>query len=288
MSRDPGGRSLMAMTNAYDWQGGVGRNWATEWRRTDTSFSELTPHLLAAVGAEPAARIVDIGCGAGEVAIAIACARPQAHVIGADISPDLVAAAQQRSSGIANLSFVLADASIWSDPDGAPDLYVSRHGVMFFADPPAAFAHLAAVAAAPARMVFTCFRAPAHNEWATAIAGLLPPPASPIPAPFTPGPFAFADPDHIRRCMAAWRDLTFAPIDFAYVAGTGDDPVSEAMALFLRIGPSAFAMRTLPDGERKAFEKRLLELVEAHHDGARVTFGASAWLVAASSDYNHG
>ncbi|MBB3859069.1 SAM-dependent methyltransferase [Novosphingobium hassiacum] len=276
------------MTSAFDWQGSVGRNWATEWRRTDTSFSDLTPHLLKAVEAESATRIVDIGCGAGEVAIAVACARPQVRVTGADISPDLILAADQRGSGIANLSFVLADASQWSDPDGAPDLIISRHGVMFFADPPAAFAHLAAVASARARMVFTCFRAPAQNEWATAIAGLLPPTEAAASSPFAPGPFAFADPEHVQRCMAGWRDVTFTPVDFTYVAGEGDDPVGEAMALFHRIGPSAFAMRTLPEAERAAFEKRLLELVEAHYDGTRVAFGAAAWLVTASSDHSHG
>lgn len=276
------------MTNAYDWQGGVGRNWASEWRRTDTSFSELTPHLLAAIEGEPATRIVDIGCGAGEVAIAVARARPEARVTGSDISPDLIAAAQHRGSGIANLSFVLADASQWSDPASPPDLYVSRHGVMFFADPPAAFAHLAASASPQARLVFTCFRAPAYNEWATAIAGLLPPPESQSVSPFSPGPFAFADPEHVRNCMTGWRDLTFTPLDFAYIAGAGADPVAEAMAMFLRIGPSAFAMRTLPDSERATFEKRLLQLVESHLDGTRVTFRAAAWLVSATSDHAHG
>lgn len=276
------------MTNELDWQGGVGRNWATEWRRTDTSFSALTPHLLAAVRVEPATRIVDIGCGAGEVAIAIARERGDASVVGADISPDLIAVAQHRGSGIANLSFKLADASHWSDADGAPDLYVSRHAVMFFADPPSAFAHLAASAAPRARMVFTCFRALDQNEWATAIAGLLPPPDSTPSLAFTPGPFAFADPDHVRHCMAGWRDLTFRPVDFSYVAGSGDDPVSETMALFHRIGPSAFALRTLPQVERAAFERRLLELVEAHRDGGCVTFRAAAWLVSATSDHSHG
>ena len=276
------------MTNAHDWQGGVGRNWAAEWRRTDTSFSELTPHLLAGIEVEPARQVVDVGCGAGEVAIAVARGRPEAKVTGIDISPDLIAAAQDRGSGIANLSFALADASQWWHPQSAPDLYVSRHGVMFFADPPSAFAHLAASATPDARMIFTCFRGAAQNEWATAIASLLPPLESPTSAPFAPGPFAFSDPDHVRRCMTGWRDLTFTPLEFGYVAGAGVDPVAEAMAMFLRIGPSAFAMRTLPERERAAFERRLLELVEAHHDGSRVTFRGAAWLVTATSDHSHG
>lgn len=276
------------MTDIADWQGGVGRNWAVEWQRTDATFSELTPHLLAAIASEPGKRIVDIGCGAGEIAMAVAAARPDAQVIGIDVSPDLVVAARSRSIQAANVTFKLGDASVWTDPAGAPDLYVSRHGVMFFADPPAAFAHLAASAARDARLVFSCFRKPADNGWAAAIADILPKTEKSVAQPFAPGPFAFAEPEHVRSCLRGWRDIVFSPIDFAYVAGTGPDAITEAMALFHRIGPAASALRTLPSGEREAFERRLLALVKAHHGGDRVTFPAAAWLVTATSDHSDG
>lgn len=276
------------MTNLADWQGEVGCNWAAEWRRTDTSFSELTPHLLAAIAKERGTRIVDIGCGAGELSIAVAAARPGANVIGVDISPDLVAAASMRAGIVPKLSFILADASVWSNPDDAPDLYVSRHGVMFFPDPPAAFRHLAEAAAPRARMVFSCFRKAVDNGWATAISNLLPKAQIAAADRYAPGPFAFAEPDHVRDCLQGWRDIAFSPIDFTYVAGDGPDAVAEAMALFHRIGPSAFAFRTLRENERDIFENRLLEIVEAHHDGTRVAFPAAAWLVSATSDHTHG
>lgn len=275
------------MTCAGEWQGAVGRNWAAEWRRTDTSFSQLTPHLLEAIVAERGDRVADIGCGAGQVSLAIAAARPGARVTGVDISPDLVAAAsmraQQDHSELANVSFECADAAVWQPPV-TPDLLVSRHGVMFFPDPPKAFAHLAAVSAPCARMVFTCFRRPDENDWATQIAGLLPESHEPARSAFPPGPFAFALPDHVRRCMAGWRDLDFTPVDFDYVAGAGEDAVSEALALFRRIGPAAAALRDLPDSERDAVLTRLHDLVVAHHHDGQVRFRAAAWLVCATSD----
>lgn len=274
------------MTNASDWQGTVGRSWASEWRRTDVSFSDLTPKLLAAIAREPGAAVADIGCGAGELSIAIAEARPQAQVTGVDISADLVDAARSRAIQ-PNLTFELADASQWQ-PASRPDLYVSRHGVMFFSDPQAAFAHLAAQAMPGARMVFSCFRKAAENDWAAAIAALLPKGDSPPASPTAPGPFAFALPEHVRRCMAGWRAVEFAPVDFRYIAGTGPDAVGEAMALFRRIGPAAAALRTLPEAERAAVEMRLAELVEAHHRDGVVAFNAAAWLVSATSDHNDG
>lgn len=272
------------MTGAQEWQGRVGQNWATEWERTDRSFAALTPHLLAAIAPEPGKRIIDIGCGAGELSIALATARPDAQITGIDISADLVDAARGRMAGHPNLSFAVADAASWQAEGAAPDLYVSRHGVMFFTDPPAAFAHLSAIAAPGARMVFSCFRPASENLWATEIARLLPP-GRPAPAvEFPPGPFAFADPDHARRCMKGWRDVSFQPLDFAYVAGSGANPVADALSFFSRIGPAAAAIRTLPDQARAAFERGLLELVQSRHVGGRVCFPAAAWLVTASAD----
>lgn len=272
------------MTGAQEWQGRVGQNWAAEWERTDRSFAALTPHLLAAIAAEPGERIIDIGCGAGELSLAVASARPQAQVTGVDISGELVAAAQARASGHANLAFAVADASSWTAQGERPDLYVSRHGVMFFSDPPAAFAHLAAVAAPGARMVFSCFRPASENPWAMEIARLLPPGRPAAAVDFPPGPFAFADPDHARRCMQGWRDVAFQPLDFAYVAGSGTNPVADALSFFSRIGPAAAAIRTLPDQARAAFERGLLELVQSRQVGGRVCFPAAAWLVTATAD----
>ncbi|MEI6642199.1 MAG: methyltransferase domain-containing protein [Novosphingobium sp.] len=272
------------MTSAQEWQGRVGQNWATEWERTDRSFAALTPHLLTAIAAESGERLLDIGCGAGELSIALATARPDAQVTGVDISAELVEAARSRTDGLANLAFSVADASSWQADGAAPDLYVSRHGVMFFSNPPAAFAHLSAVAAPSARMVFSCFRAPSENLWAAEIARLLPPSQPAPPVDFPPGPFAFADPDHVRGCLRGWRDVTFQPLDFAYVAGSGVNPVADALSFFSRIGPAAAAVRTLPDKARAAFERGLLELVQSRHVGGRVCFPAAAWLVSATAD----
>jgi SAM-dependent methyltransferase len=272
------------MTGAQDWQGRVGQNWAAEWERTDRSFAALTPHLLAAIAAEPGTRIIDVGCGAGELSLAVAAARPAAQVTGIDISGELVEAARSRAAGQFNLSFAVADAAEWQAGGGAPDLYVSRHGVMFFTDPPAAFAHLSASAAPGARMVFSCFRPATENPWAMDIARMLPP-GKPAPAAdFPPGPFSFADPDHVRRCLKGWRDIAFQPLDFAYVAGSGTNPVADALSFFSRIGPAAAAIRTLPDQARATFERGLLELVQSRHVGGRVCFPAAAWLVTATAD----
>jgi ubiquinone/menaquinone biosynthesis C-methylase UbiE len=86
------------MTGSSEWQGRVGRAWADEWRRTDRSFAGLTGQLLAAIATQPGTRVLDIGCGAGEISLGVVRARGDARVTGIDISADLVAAASQRAA----------------------------------------------------------------------------------------------------------------------------------------------------------------------------------------------
>ena len=269
------------MTDKLEWQGRVGISWAEQWQRTDRSFAPLTLRLVGVILAfSEGHSIVDIGCGAGELSIKLATARPDANVLGLDISADLIDAAIARSSS-SNALFAVADAAKWRDAASAPELYVSRHGVMFFDDPVAAFANLSVTAAPKAKLVFSCFRSPAENDWAKKIGALLP--ATPAGDPHAPGPFAFADPEHVRAILtkAGWSDIAFEPVDFDYVAGEGDDPVSDAMDFFGHIGPAARAIRSLTGDARTDFLNRLRTLAQEHVSANTVRFGAAAWIVTA-------
>jgi len=270
------------MTTGEDWQTQVGRSWAENYRLTDRAFSGLTQRLLERIGEREGHAVLDVGCGAGELTLAIARARPRALVIGIDISPQLVAAAAARSGGHPRVSFVHADAGTWSDPAFSPDVVVSRHGVMFFDDPVAAFANLHAQTDDEAELVFSCFRAPEENPWASDLARLfdLPPP----PSHTAPGPFAFADPQHVEDtlCGAGWHGVDFEPVDFAYVAGLGEDPVEDALALFRRIGPAAPALAALEGEARDQAEQSIRTWLADHRSGDLVAFPAAAWIVTAA------
>ena len=269
------------MTTGMDWQAQVGRTWADNDHLTDRSFSGLTQRLLERIDTCDGRAVLDVGCGAGELSLAIARARPHARVLGVDISADLIAAATARGETLGNAGFVEANAASWRQPDFAPDLVVSRHGVMFFDDPPAAFANLLGQAAPGAQLVFSCFRSPLENPWASDMAQLLRVP--PAKDPTAPGPFAFADPAHVERILesAGWQAVSFDPIDFAYVAGTGEDPVEEALGFFGRIGPAAAVLRTMEGEDRAEAVARIKTWLEEYRSGNLVAFGAAAWLVSA-------
>jgi SAM-dependent methyltransferase len=270
------------MTDKAEWQGRVGDSWAAQWPRTDRSFSALTAKLVAAIAEfGDAHRVVDIGCGAGELSIKLRDAFPNAALLGLDISPELIAVAKQRATDRAQLDFAVADTATWQNPAFVSDLYVSRHGVMFFDDPVAAFSNLAASATPEARMVFSCFRAPAENAWAAEIGKLLP--HNPGADPRAPGPFAFADREYVKGILAAaqWTNIEFEAVDFDYIAGAGVDPVGDALDFFRHIGPAARAIRTLEGAARSNFLEQLRDVIAAHRQGEAICFRAAAWIVRA-------
>ena len=271
------------MVDKSEWQGRSGETWAEHWRRTDRSFTQLTERLLQATREFHFSRVLDIGCGAGELSLAIARGRPGVQVMGVDVSPQLVAVARERGAHLPNASFAVADAAEWrSAPDAAPDLLVSRHGVMFFDDPSAAFANLARQAQPAASLLFSCFQAAAQNPFFTQIARLLPeePPAL---TGGGPGPFAFADRDKVSTILRAggWDDIVIEPHHFPMIAGIGEDAVEDAVTYFSLIGPGARAAAEMDEPAKTRFFERVRSLCESNEHDGLVALPAAAWLVTA-------
>ncbi|MBW8784467.1 MAG: class I SAM-dependent methyltransferase [Novosphingobium sp.] len=268
------------MTSGADWQGQVGRSWAALYPQTDRSLSGLTARLLERIATLAGEAILDIGCGAGELTLAVARTRPRARIVGVDVSPELIEVAQARADRHGNVEFVVADAASWPGDGVEPELLISRHGMMFFDDPLRAFAHLRAIAAPGANLVFSCFRAVRENRWAADIAELL---KLPPPPAHAPGPFAFADPQRVEALLAeaGWSEIDCEPVDFAFVAGAGPDPLDDAVSFFHRIGPAATVLAALEEPRRGQAEAALRRWVEANCDGDLVAFAAAAWIVSA-------
>ncbi len=96
----------------------------------------LVDLALARLPADRDARVVDLGTGSGAVALAIAAARREAHVVGTDVSSAALALAQRNGArlSIGNVSFVESD---WFEalPHERFDLVVANPPYVAAGDP---------------------------------------------------------------------------------------------------------------------------------------------------------
>lgn len=284
------------MTGAHDWSAHVGQTWADEWARTERALAKVGAILNDTIAqvVPVKGRVVDIGCGVGSTTLALAAARPGLDILGVDLSLPMVEVARGRATG-GRPEFMVGDATEVVPALSPVDALVSRHGVMFFADPRAAFAALASACRPGAPLVFSCFGARAENEWASTVdavtvshTGLHGGARREAASGYAPGPFAFADRDVTAAMLAdaGWRDVTVSRHDVDYVVGAGSNPVGEALAFYRRIGPAASVLAAASGAERDGIEARLADLFATRIRDGAVTFTAAiaVWTARAAKE----
>lgn len=100
-------------------------------------FGDLTDQVLRLAGLGPGMRVLDVGCGTGDVSfLAANLVGPEGEVIGVDKSPEAIALASQRATaaGLTNVHFETQDLSELS-LDQPVDALIGRLVLMYFADP---------------------------------------------------------------------------------------------------------------------------------------------------------
>ena len=266
------------------WNSTAAQTWVRLQTRLDQLFHPLTQIALESAAPHPGERAIDVGCGCGATVLELARrVGAGGHVLGLDISEPMLDLARRRAAeaGHAHATLVRADMSTYAFAPHECDLAFSRFGVMFFADPVAAFANLRAALKPGGRLVFACFRPLAENRWVleplTAVQHLLPP--SPAPGPEEPGQFAFADPDRVRRILTA--------AGFHNVTPTGHDPdmrlgdAKQAADMSSQIGPIARALMGAPESLRTAVLEALATAYRRFDGPDGVTLPGANWIVAA-------
>jgi SAM-dependent methyltransferase len=271
------------------WNGPTGQRWTRLAKPIEDNLRPFGDAVLQCLSPRPGERIVDVGCGGGDTTLALA-ERVQGHgfVLGVDVSRPLLQRAVARAANTPEypIRFVEADAAVYAFERGAFDALFSRFGVMFFADPAAAFANMRRALKPGGRLAFCCWRDRRENPWVTIpIAAArkhlaeLPPP----PGPDEPGPFAFADSARIKRILTSAGFARIACEKFDPTLAYGDDP--KAAAEFLsQMGPVGSVLQEHPDALRAQVAETLAGLLEAHREAGGVRLAAAVWIVTAHND----
>jgi len=266
------------------WNETAGRTWADLQDRIDRQIRPLGLAAMERLAPASGEQVLDVGCGCGDTSLELARrVGPEGGVLGLDISAPMLEVARGRAeaAGARNLAFHEADAQTAALPGGS-DAVFSRFGVMFFADPTAAFANLRRALRPGGRLGFVCWRPLAENLWmrlpAETAAGLVPP--APPPEPGAPGPFAFADPDRVRRILA---EAGFTGIDLTpHDEAIGGLDLEGTVAMSFRVGPLGAILRERPD-LAPLLRERVREAVSPWLRGDAVYMPSATWLVSAQN-----
>jgi SAM-dependent methyltransferase len=211
---------------AQYWNEVAGPRWVQRQAIQEARNVEMLEQLLAAARPAPGERVLDIGCGTGVTTEPYATAvGPSGHVTAIDIAKPMLDAARQRieARGLGNVALLLADAQIHALPEASFDLVTSRLGVMFFADPTAAFGNLIKALRPGGRLcmaVWATVEESLHQHLPLEVAVKHLGPPAPQPA-HAPGPNAYGDRDYLRGILgiAGFADITIEPRRFLVHGG---------------------------------------------------------------------
>jgi SAM-dependent methyltransferase len=268
---------------AQAWNGYEGRHWADHQSRYDNLNDPANTPLLDAARIQSTDKVVDIGCGNGR--LTRLAARRAAHALGIDLSAPMLERARASTSaeGLSNVSFVQGDAQVYAFEDAGLDAVLSRFGVMFFADPVAAFANIGRALRPGGRLAFVCPQAFSRMDQSVifaAVAGHVPVPD--LSQDAESGPASFADPGRTTRVLrdAGFDEVAAEGIELPQLWGKDGE---DAAAFLFGWGPMRHWLR---DAEPEATERarraaaKAFRAYETPTGGVRLT--ARLWLVTAT------
>ena len=265
---------------AAHWNARAGRTWAELGDMLDRLFAPFVPLLVKEI--RECAAVLDVGCGGGAVTLAARQSRPARRCLGADISAPLIGAAKARAAqaGLSDVEFVQADAQTYPFAPANFDAIVSRFGVMFFADPVAAFHNLRRAARPRAKLACVAWRSAEENPFMTtaerAAAPLLP--EWPRRSADGPGQFGFADDARVRRILedSGWQEIAIRPLDVTCTMKRQD-----LQTYAQHMGPLGDLLPSLDAAPRAEVLGRVDAAFQPFVEGDAVRFTAACWMVTA-------
>ena len=268
------------------WNTIAGPRWVASPGFRERRNQESLALLLARLGLTGGERVLEIGCGTGALTVPVAEAiGERGSLVAVDISEPMLEAARQRVAerGLRNVTLSHGDAQVFEFEPAGFDLATSRMGVMFFADPAAAFRNIGGALKPGRRLVFACWAPLAENRhwlisYDIALRHLGPPASPPV---HEPGPLAFGNPNYIREVLAAARYAEIT-VDRAHPTIIGGSPEEESRQALL-MGPTARLIEEKNPSEetRQRIAREIEAAFAAEASAGPIRLPATIFLVAA-------
>ncbi|HZX06101.1 class I SAM-dependent methyltransferase [Kribbella sp.] len=236
----------------------------------DAEMQFYRERFRAACAVRAGERVLDVGCGGGQTTRDAGRDAAPGRVLGVDVSERMLEQARRRTSEDGNIDYLLADASA-HDFSTTYDVGISRFGVMFFADPAAAFANLRR---ACRRIVLMVWQSRAENQWAQVI------PAALGGAFRDDSPFSLGDREYTRKLLtsAGFSEPTFTAVREPIYYGPD---VQTAYENVLQLHEPKALLAELDPAAANRGRASLRDVLAAHDTGNGILFDSAVWIVEA-------
>jgi ubiquinone/menaquinone biosynthesis C-methylase UbiE len=176
------------------------RFWALgDYHRVAIHLEAAAVPLVAACGIAPGDRVLDVGAGDGNLAVAAAGAG--AAVVASDLTPELVARGRSRTRGL-DVEWLEADAEALPFDDGSFDATLSAFSLQYAPRPAVALAEALRVTRAGGVIGLASWTPDGYTAEMSAIAGRH------LPAPaLATTPWAWGDEATVREWLAPVADV---------------------------------------------------------------------------------
>jgi SAM-dependent methyltransferase len=274
---------IVNTAQAEAWNGYEGEHWAAHYDRYDAVNGGFNAPLLDAAGIGAGDRVVDLGCGNGQLTRDAARRATAGHTTGLDLSEPMLARARERAKAesVDNVSFEQADVQVHPFELGSYDVALSRFGIMFFADPVAAFANVGRALRPGGRLAFLCMTAFEGTDLGTVFGSMgpfLPQPTGPDGT----GPTSFADPERTTAVLTA-AGFTDVVCTYVETDQTWGRDVADAAEFIAGWGPVQYHLGLVSPEAAAAAKGALTAALAPFARQDAVVLRGTAWLVTATA-----
>ena len=250
----------------------VASGWQKWWKTFENGAQNLSNHLVELAKINAGSKVLDIATGIGEPAITAAkkIRGGSGHVLGTDISPQMLSIARQRATsfGLQDvIEFKEGDAETISLPASAFDAVLCRWGLMFLPDLKEGLSNIyrsmangghiaAAVWATPDKVPFLSVSMnTVVNET-----------GKPIPPCGTPGPFKLADQKALTDALSecGFKSVTVERINVIFTFSSAEEYTQFNRAI---AAPINAMLADQPQARKEEIWKAVTESASKYTDG---------------------
>ena len=223
------------------WNSSMGRAWVNNDRKMNAQLQIITNDLYKEIKIQKGSNVLDIGCGSGALLPFLSEKVGNSGLVhGVDISNPLLELAKKYHFAKENIAFLNADAQSYNFKSLNYDNVVSRFGVMFFADPMAAFKNIRSSMKNNGKLNFVCWSKLEDNDFfVMPLKIVLRYLNKPLPTPSkSPGPLSFSDPDHTEHILksSGFKSVAIKTVKTKMI---NYDTIENQIQLFNKIGLAA-------------------------------------------------